>query len=1039
MAQKTSITDIINDISLIKKEDSSNYELEIRWRLHNSNNGIPYSKYKDILDQIRSSGNYEIEVEKDTVTGYEDDIRKISLNDKKIKYQKKEKIKDCFIQIGENYMTAKVSLSKEINLSNPDVKKILYIRNRERISCRHRVQNFKIDITKVENEKKEIKYEFELEYKNLKDVSESDINRDIKGITNTYFNEIYSKFKKTIYYHTKTNQYESKSTNITRDILNKNIEYAVTNKLDGVSCYIYILNNKAYLIRNYNVEELFDIKNCNSTILQGEWYNRKCYIFDSICITNDTLFEENFSVRYKKIEKFFDKNLKNNKRVELKTFFMGKDLYKNVKDCLKHNSLLEKEKIMNDGIIFTPLNEPFKNDHTYKFKYPEMMTIDFKVKQKRSTKNGYEFELHIGVEVFHLTSIFNPIVEDDKKIASSILIDNDNKDKEKINENSIIECRYDIQQNKWIYYRLRKDKIVPNFYTTAYSVFNDIINPITSDMLLEYIRNATPAKMNNKSRDYFMNMRTVHNEIKRKLIAKYCEDKVILDLGYGAGGDNHKYNSANIKKIYAVEPNIENIKEAKSRLRKIDKKYSDNVYVMFNRAQDTDIICKQILKINKNVFLQQDVVASFFSLSFFFKTENDLNKLILTIDKNLKKDGFFVGTTIDGELLYKYFEEKKKNKLEVKNIFSIKRLTFEKPTFGSSVQVHYDNTIVQNQTEYYVLWSVFVNLLRSKNIYLKSSNIISMEDDKSSNTSDELKINDLCKFYRTFVFKKESNSNTEIENLTSSLEKVEITPTIDIIKDIKNLSLNNSRDLNILDFGSREFISNDMVRIGVVGDGSCFFHAVVTAFKEYNNLPKDEIKSFVRKIRAKLSSELSKDKFENNIVSVNCFVSKVHKILEKDYLKEDRKRLWNALIDKQNVFNFNDLESYAKQLSIDKDPLFTRFREEIYIKYKSDLMNTGKWVGLENAVDAFNFFSEAIEHNIFVCDSNNNYVPLKIMHCNKIKQNWPNIFILVIDNIHFELLGRFDESDNSITTTFLFDDLYVQHVYQSLCAIENDN
>jgi len=53
--------------------------------------------------------------------------------------------------------------------------------------------------------------------------------------------------------------------------------------------------------------------------------------------------------------------------------------------------------------------------------------------------------------------------------------------------NRIVECRWSHETNEWVFMRERTDKSYPNGYNTAQGVMKSIMEPVTKDMLLEFI------------------------------------------------------------------------------------------------------------------------------------------------------------------------------------------------------------------------------------------------------------------------------------------------------------------------------------------------------------------------------------------------------------------------------------------------------------------------------------------------------------------------------------------------------------------------
>jgi len=59
-----------------------------------------------------------------------------------------------------------------------------------------------------------------------------------------------------------------------------------------------------------------------------------------------------------------------------------------------------------------------------------------------------------------------------------------NKQLKELN-NKIIECKW--EDNQWIFMRERTDKSFPNGYNTAMGVISSIKDPVTTEILLDYI------------------------------------------------------------------------------------------------------------------------------------------------------------------------------------------------------------------------------------------------------------------------------------------------------------------------------------------------------------------------------------------------------------------------------------------------------------------------------------------------------------------------------------------------------------------------
>lgn len=94
--------------------------------------------------------------------------------------------------------------------------------------------------------------------------------------------------------------------------------------------------------------------------------------------------------------------------------------------------------------------------------------------------------------------------------------------------------------------------------------------------------------------------------------------------------------------------------------------------------------------------------------------------------------------------------------------------------------------------------------------------------------------------------------------------------------------------LSMLDLGKKQKfrspLSDNLVRIGTVGEGSCFFHSVLTSINpdNYVNMDEDEKREYVIKLREKLSDSLDIQEWENRLKqgSKILFLENLRRILE---------------------------------------------------------------------------------------------------------------------------------------------------------------
>ncbi|RVE54673.1 hypothetical protein evm_000794 [Chilo suppressalis] len=126
-----------------------------------------------------------------------------------------------------------------------------------------------------------------------------------------------------------------------------------------------------------------------------------------------------------------------------------------------------------DGLIFQPSKEPYvagRCDEVLKWKPCNMNSVDFKLKIVMEGGQGM-----LTTKVGHLY-----VGKYDLPFASMKVT----KELKDLN-NKIIECTF--KNNKWVFMRERTDKSFPNSYTTAVAVCNSIKEPVTKEILLDFI------------------------------------------------------------------------------------------------------------------------------------------------------------------------------------------------------------------------------------------------------------------------------------------------------------------------------------------------------------------------------------------------------------------------------------------------------------------------------------------------------------------------------------------------------------------------
>lgn len=161
-------------------------------------------------------------------------------------------------------------------------------------------------------------------------------------------------------------------------------------------------------------------------------------------------------------------------------------------------------------------------------------------------------------------------------------------------------------------------------------------------------------------------LRKFHNFIKTQLIINSCikiNAKNLLDVACGRGGDLQKWlnDKINLKYILAFDYHKESIYNsikkgdsfdgAIARFQNIKNNYKRKMpFINFKQLNllDNNILSK-INNIDSNKLY--DIVSCQFALHYFCENDDILDNTLYVISQKLRKDGLFIGTATDGDLI----------------------------------------------------------------------------------------------------------------------------------------------------------------------------------------------------------------------------------------------------------------------------------------------------------------------------------------------------------------------------------------------------
>lgn len=297
-----------------------------------------------------------------------------------------------------------------------------------------------------------------------------------------------------------------------------------------------------------------------------------------------------------------------------------------------------------------------------------------------------DFKQLVGPRVPAYFQPTNPKKED----AYTILIPVDDKglgkDSEghRVETNTIIECAYDSEKERWIIMRTRYEKTLQfkqggNYGQdsgTADDIWNSIHVAVTEDMLKNFV--SSPLSADEFEDTYYImdikrNTRALakcydfHNKIKGDLYAGLKENDTLLEFGSGQGGDMHRWKRARLSKVVGIEPVQSNIKEACRRYVE-DKKMKPTEYrplVLYVKGDMTLPLYEQeserfrLLEGTEpgtTKYLEQfsglkmfDTSSCQFAIHYACESEEVFRTFVKNVVQHSKK---FIGTCLDGKTVY---------------------------------------------------------------------------------------------------------------------------------------------------------------------------------------------------------------------------------------------------------------------------------------------------------------------------------------------------------------------------------------------------
>jgi 2-polyprenyl-3-methyl-5-hydroxy-6-metoxy-1,4-benzoquinol methylase len=711
---------------LAKWDVQDNYELEIRPGEY-TKNGFQPQIPKEIYDKIFQIQRGAVKEER-SITWSQPKVRMIKILDKNNKtistrYEVKERkgvvdFKTLSLRI--NLATERVLDPKEIRANQFN-----FLRFRRRLSRISADGNWRFDFGEITEREfgniseagkilKDIlslepeKYELEIEWIGKFDPEETlqSLIQQITDIALLLNDDIGLQLQKNIIYteiynliSEKNFALKSKSIDtldMTRDLINKpatlqlsdlgKLEinpYSVTEKADGERHLLFIdSNSKSWLINSRNeVISFHKMKKLKNWLIDGELINDLFAAFDCLIKNEEDITDQDLKTRLEALAA-----IKKTNHFMVKKFYFG-NIYKNSDTILK-----SKFPYNIDGLIMTPVEEPYRNQSTFKWKFPHLTTTDFLIRYAAET----EFHLYVGISrgLFKslglalpdnykvlfphvdLNTNYFPVRFQPKEMPNAYIfrVNKEEVARHGIEDNTIVELSFN--EKHWSFVKTREDKTKEyrkygttygNAWKTAVNNLHAVLKPVTEDIIRG--RAKAPFFTAETKKSNIIGMRKFHNYIKTQMYEKYTRRvKWLLEVAAGRFADLPRWIKNDIKNVVAFDLDKEALEEGLERLKMTEQKVP-NVYSGVGDATIDWKLFLQRFNIKKGQF---DVISIQFAMHFMLASEETFKQFVQNVHTYLKPKGILMASVIDGEKLMNLF---KANNIHKGETYDIKKKT----------------------------------------------------------------------------------------------------------------------------------------------------------------------------------------------------------------------------------------------------------------------------------------------------------------------------------------------------------------------------
>jgi len=201
------------------------------------------------------------------------------------------------------------------------------------------------------------------------------------------------------------------------DVHRISTDYAVTEKADGLRMLLYIdQTGNVYEIPSTGLRPSklkYSGKNGRVSLIDAEYLEEhdRYLLFDLLILNCENVTDKLLPERYELLEENFSKGWKPAKSVRIKEFYFDGDHFGEgiaVPNIFAASKKIYKKKYdyYVDGLIYTPMNEPYFNKVTYKWKPPKDLTIDLLIREPDDNLVVNKDGLYKVVQLFFLIGVY---------------------------------------------------------------------------------------------------------------------------------------------------------------------------------------------------------------------------------------------------------------------------------------------------------------------------------------------------------------------------------------------------------------------------------------------------------------------------------------------------------------------------------------------------------------------------------------------------------------------------------------------------------